>query len=171
MQLPPFLKPGDRVGIAAPARWVDRGDLSLFCKMMEKHGWEVQIADVYERFGQFAGNDSARLQNLQELLDNPEIRAVFCARGGYGTARLLEGLEVLIDGEPAGQLQETGTVARTAFPIEEGEHTIVVAHPEWECQPARFTLGRGERSIVLFLALRRATDGHGGSIRQLVFML
>ena len=85
--------------------------------------------------------------------------------------RLLEGLEVLIDGEPAGQLQETGTVARTAFPIEEGEHTIVVAHPEWECQPARFTLGRGERSIVLFLALRRATDGHGGSIRQLVFML
>jgi hypothetical protein len=85
--------------------------------------------------------------------------------------RLLEGLEVLIDGEPAGQLRQTGAVARTGFPVEEGEHTIVVAHPEWECEPARFTLEAGGHSIVLFLALRRTTDAHGDQIRQLVFMI
>lgn len=85
--------------------------------------------------------------------------------------QLLEGLEVIVDGVPVGPLRRTGVVARTGFPVEEGEHTIVVAHQEWECEPAHFTVEPGAQSTLLFLALRRTTDAQGGERRQLIFMI
>lgn len=93
MQLPPFLHPGDRVGIIAPARWVDKGDLDLFISALEGEGWIVEVGAVYRRHNQFSGDDRERLADLQTMLDNPGIRAVFCARGGYGSGKLLRGMD------------------------------------------------------------------------------
>jgi muramoyltetrapeptide carboxypeptidase len=94
MQLPPFLQPGDRVGITAPARWVDRGDMDFFISALEGEGWKIDVGSVYSRVDQFSGDDAGRLADLQSMLDNPDIKAVFCARGGYGTGRLLEGIDL-----------------------------------------------------------------------------
>ncbi len=94
MQLPPFLNAGDRVGIVAPARWVDKGDMDFFLSALEGEGWKVETGSVYSRHNQFSGDDGKRLADLQSMLDNPDIKAVFCARGGYGTARLLDGIDL-----------------------------------------------------------------------------
>lgn len=93
MQLPPYLQSGDRVGIVAPARWVSKGDLDLFIRALEGEGWQVEVGEVYRRKDQFSGDDAERLADLQGMLDDPGIRAVFCARGGYGSARLLGGID------------------------------------------------------------------------------
>ncbi|MFC2112557.1 LD-carboxypeptidase [Bacteroidota bacterium] len=93
MQLPPYLSPGDRVGITAPARWVDKGDMDFFVSALEGEGWKVELGSVYSRYNQFSGENTARLEDLQAMLDDPGIRAVFCARGGYGSARLLDGID------------------------------------------------------------------------------
>jgi hypothetical protein len=84
--------------------------------------------------------------------------------------QILEGLEVFIDGESAGPLQRTGVIARTGFPVEEGEHTIIVERPGWECEPAHFVVGPGMRSIMLFLSLRTTVDAYGEQRRQLILM-
>ena len=93
MQLPPYLKPGDKVGIAAPARWVEKGDLDFFISALKGEGWEVVTGNVYDRVDQLSGSDRERLSDLQSMFDDKDIRAVFCARGGYGTVRLLGGID------------------------------------------------------------------------------
>jgi muramoyltetrapeptide carboxypeptidase len=86
---PPILKRGDLVGIAAPARWVRPEDISVFVNILEEEGYEIRIGKVHRRFNQFAGNDSERLADLQSMFNDPGVRAIFCARGGYGSMRLL----------------------------------------------------------------------------------
>ncbi len=93
MQIPPYLNPGDSVGLVAPARWVDKNDIRFFTEYIEKQGWKVRIGAVHERFNQFSGIDTERLKDLQSMLDDPEIKAVICVRGGYGSARLLDRID------------------------------------------------------------------------------
>ena len=94
MQLPPYLSPGDRVGIVAPARWVDKEDMDFFFKALEKEKWAAMPGSIYRRHHQYSGSDKERLGDLQAMLDSPEIKAVICARGGYGTGRLLSCLDL-----------------------------------------------------------------------------
>jgi len=94
MQLPPNLSPGDKVGIAAPARWVDNDDMNVFLNALGDEGWNAITGSIYSRHHQYSGSDRDRLKDLQAMLDNPEIKAIFCARGGYGTGKLLAGLDL-----------------------------------------------------------------------------
>jgi muramoyltetrapeptide carboxypeptidase len=94
MQLPPYLKSGDLVSIAAPARWVDPEDIKNFLSMLEKEGLKTMTGSVHTRHHQFAGEDRSRLNDLQQMLDHPDIKAIFCARGGYGTIRLLNKIDL-----------------------------------------------------------------------------
>ena len=94
MQLPPYLSTGDRVGIAAPARWVEKKDVEFFIKELGNEGWKVEQGRLYSRNDQFSGTDEERLGDLQRMLDDPEIKAIFCARGGYGTGRLLDSIDL-----------------------------------------------------------------------------
>lgn len=94
MQRPAYLRKGDLIGITAPGRWVSEGDLDHFIRTAENEGWKVRTGKVYTRQDQFAGTDTERLKDLQSMLDDPEVRAVICARGGYGTARLLDGIDL-----------------------------------------------------------------------------
>ena len=62
--------------------------------MLESWGLQVIVPKgLYEREGQLAGSDSHRASLLQGLLDDPEIRAIFCCRGGYGTVRIIDRLD------------------------------------------------------------------------------
>ncbi len=94
MQLPPYLKSGDLVSIAAPARWVDPEDIKNFLFMLEKEGLKSMTGSIFTRHHQFAGEDKDRLNDLQRMLDHTDIKAIFCARGGYGTIRLLDKIDL-----------------------------------------------------------------------------
>ncbi|MBW1785435.1 MAG: LD-carboxypeptidase [Deltaproteobacteria bacterium] len=92
--LPPRLEPGNRVGVVAPAGPVDESELTGGLSMIESAGFPVRVAaHVYDRKGYLAGEDETRLQDLQGMFLDPRIRAVFCARGGYGSLRLLDKLD------------------------------------------------------------------------------
>ena len=86
---PPYLKRGDLVGISAPARWVNQEEIDEFLSVLEEEGFHPVTGPIHTRHHQFAGNDRTRLTDLQSMLDHPQIRAIFCARGGYGTIRIL----------------------------------------------------------------------------------
>ena len=88
---PPALRPGDRVGVIAPAGKVNESDLEPGLNMLESSGFEVCLgAHVYDGSGYLAGDDKARLEDLHSMFLDRDIKAVFCARGGYGSLRLLD---------------------------------------------------------------------------------
>ncbi len=92
--IPPFLKPGDKIGIAATARWITPAQLARARALFSEQGWEMVVAEnVFEQEFQLAGNDERRALGLQKLLDDPSIRAIVIARGGYGTVRVIDRLD------------------------------------------------------------------------------
>lgn len=96
MITPAFLKPGDKVGIVATARKISREEVEPAIKVLESWGLAVELGgNLFETDNQFAGNDDLRAGDLQQMLDNPEIRAIICARGGYGTVRIIDQLNFL----------------------------------------------------------------------------
>lgn len=94
MITPEFLKPGDKVAIVATARKISPSEVEPAIKTMESWGLEVVIGDsLYAVDRQFAGTDRQRTNDFQAMLDNPEIKAIICARGGYGTVRIIDELD------------------------------------------------------------------------------
>lgn len=88
---PPFLKQNDQVALIATAKSIDQQAMQPFCTMVE--GWRLQLVEGKNLFNvhhQFAGTDQERAYDLQQALDNKNIKAVFCARGGYGTSRIID---------------------------------------------------------------------------------
>lgn len=91
---PPYLKKGDKIAIAAPARKVSRAELAPAVALFEAWGLEVVLPDhLFDTENQFAGADEVRADLMQQLLDDAEIKAVVCARGGYGTVRIVDKLD------------------------------------------------------------------------------
>jgi muramoyltetrapeptide carboxypeptidase len=91
---PPFLQPGQRVAIVATARKVSPAEVEAATRILTTWGLEVVLGEsIGAAAHQFAGSDELRRHDLQRQLDDPAIRAIFCARGGYGTARLLDELD------------------------------------------------------------------------------
>jgi len=91
---PPALVAGDRVRVVAPAR---PGDSRLVrgTEILESFGLVVEFgAHVYDSYGYLAGTDGERLDDLNAAFRDPGVRCVFGARGGYGTQRIVDGLDV-----------------------------------------------------------------------------
>lgn len=91
MNQPDFLKEGDKVAIVAPAKRVTRREIAPAIEIL--NSWKVQAIEcqnLYARDNYFAGDDNQRLADLQDMLDSEDIKAIVCARGGYGTTRLLD---------------------------------------------------------------------------------
>ena len=93
LAIPPRLKIGDTVAVVATARVVNYDSVEAGIKILMGWGLKVVLGKALYRSNQlFAGTDQERLKDLQEVLDNPVIKAIFCARGGYGTTRFLDSL-------------------------------------------------------------------------------
>ena len=91
---PPFLKRGDKIAILAPARSISFDEVHPAMKLFQKWGLEVILGSyVFNRENQFAGTDEQRMKDLQVMLDDASIRAILCARGGYGTVRIIDKLD------------------------------------------------------------------------------
>jgi len=96
MILPEALKPGDTVALIAPARAVSKEEMAAFKLWAEQKGLTLlEGKHLYGRKHQFSGTAEERAADLREAWLNPTVKAIFCARGGYGSVHLLEWLEDL----------------------------------------------------------------------------
>ena len=94
MIFPKSLEKGSTIGIVAPAGKVDAEIIHFAEKCLHKRGYKVVVGDnVCNSFHQFAGNDEHRAGDLQHMLNSPEVDAIFCARGGYGTIRIIDKID------------------------------------------------------------------------------
>lgn len=89
--IPPFLKPGDKIAIASTARKVSPEEMSPAIDIFNSWGLEVVTSpDLFNQHHQFADTDQSRANLFQSYLDDEHIKAIICARGGYGTVRMVD---------------------------------------------------------------------------------
>src|SRR6266851_2316415 len=92
---PPVLRPGDTIGIVAPASNIKRPDLDAGCEALRLAGYRPFYFDsILEQDLYFAGSAQRRARELEEMFVRDEVRAIVCARGGYGANYLLEELDL-----------------------------------------------------------------------------
>lgn len=94
LKKPAPLQKGDTVAVVAPASPFDQDALRRGVQRMESWGFRVRLGEgITERKRYLAGSDQRRFRELEAALMDPEVKAIFAARGGYGTLRLLPDLE------------------------------------------------------------------------------
>ncbi len=94
MIFPPPLVAGDTVAIVATARKVSRDEMAPAIGILQQWGLQVtEGKNLYADKNQFAGDDSLRAEDFQWALDNPKIKAVLFARGGYGSVRIIDRID------------------------------------------------------------------------------
>ena len=92
--IPPLLKSGDTVGVVAPSGSFDPERLAHGLAYLERRGYRVRPgASLYARSRYLAGDDAARAADLNAMFADPDVGAIFAARGGYGAARVLDLLD------------------------------------------------------------------------------
>lgn len=90
---PPHLKGGDVIGITAPAGYITHEEIQSAVQKMESWGYKIKVGDTIDkRDFTFGGTDEERTKDLQQMLDDPKIKAIMCARGGYGAVRIIDKL-------------------------------------------------------------------------------
>ncbi|GAB3198483.1 muramoyltetrapeptide carboxypeptidase [Pontibacter aydingkolensis] len=87
----PALKPGDKIAIIATARRITLPEIEVAISTFESWGLQVVLGQsIGASYNYFSGDDALRLQDLQQMLDDESIKAIICARGGYGTTRIID---------------------------------------------------------------------------------
>ena len=88
---PSALQKGDQIGIISTARKISKEELRFAKNTIEEWGLKVVFGkNLFQEYNQFAGTDLQRSADLQQMIDNSDIKAIICARGGYGTVRILD---------------------------------------------------------------------------------
>lgn len=91
---PPFLKPGDTIGICCPAGAVDAPAMESMYRQIRQWGFNIKIGkNVGNSYFKFSATDAERLKEMQKMLDDESVRAIFFARGGYGSVRILDKID------------------------------------------------------------------------------
>jgi muramoyltetrapeptide carboxypeptidase len=94
LRRPRAIRPGARIAIAAPAGPVDPEALAAGRTALERLGFETVVRDdLLDRDGYLAGSDERRAQELMEFVNDPDVDAILCARGGYGCHRIIDALD------------------------------------------------------------------------------
>ena len=90
---PDFLRAGDKVAICAASNMVTHEELAAGIDTLKSWGLEVvEAPNLYLSDGRYAGNDKERTDGMQQMIDDPTIKAIFMARGGYGATRIIDKL-------------------------------------------------------------------------------
>ena len=88
---PSHLKPGDLVGMVCPAGAIPLERVQTCVQTLETWGYKVLLGKtVGAKHYTFSGTDAERAEDLQSMLDNPAIKAIICARGGYGLSKIID---------------------------------------------------------------------------------
>ena len=91
---PLYLQKNDTIAIVSTARKITLREIKPAIKLLENWGLNVIIGETIGlEENQFAGKDTERVNDFQKMLNNPKIKAIWCARGGYGTVRIIDQLD------------------------------------------------------------------------------
>jgi muramoyltetrapeptide carboxypeptidase len=90
--IPPYLKKGDKIGIVSPAGYMPVEKMQACIESLDAWGYNVQLGTTTHSNSSnyFSGTDDERLEDLQNMLDDHSVKAVLCARGGYGMSRIID---------------------------------------------------------------------------------
>lgn len=91
---PPPLRPGDTIGVIAPAGPVDRDEIQPAIDLLKERGYHPLLSlNLFKKKGYLAGHDEARLDDFHAMFSDSSVKAILCARGGFGTIRLLDRID------------------------------------------------------------------------------
>jgi muramoyltetrapeptide carboxypeptidase len=95
MIVPPYLQPGDTIGIVCPAGYMPAATAQTCVEVLNQWGYKVLLGTTVggSSATYFSGNDEERRMDLQRMLDDSSVRAILCGRGGYGTGRIIDQLD------------------------------------------------------------------------------
>jgi muramoyltetrapeptide carboxypeptidase len=94
LKIPPYLNRGDTIGITSPAGPISLEKIQPAIQLMENWGFKTEIGlAIGKKDFTYGGTDEERRADLQKMLDNPAIKAIMCARGGYGLIRIIDQLD------------------------------------------------------------------------------
>ncbi len=159
---PPRLAPGYTIGILCPAGAIPMEKVTICAHVLESWGFQVRIGNtVGTKFGHFAASDSDRQKELQSMMDDPEIQAILCARGGYGLSRIVAGLDF------------TKFKANPKWVI--GFSDVTVLHAALQRQgiqsihgPMSAGFGKGEEGLPYINALKKMLEGNAEPVQAKV---
>lgn len=87
----PLLQAGDLIAIVAPAKAIEQEHVNFAKAFLEEKGFKVRVSEhCLGQHNYFSGTDEERAADFQKVLDDPEVKAILCARGGYGCVRILD---------------------------------------------------------------------------------
>ncbi len=94
MIIPPSLKKGDKIGIVSTARKINLAELAASVEVFKKWGLVLEFGKyLFQEDHQFSGTDAQRAEDLQRMISDDSIKAIICARGGYGTVRIIDSID------------------------------------------------------------------------------
>lgn len=95
IKTPPYLQPGDTIGIVCPAGYMAAERVQVCIDTLQSWGYRVKTGLTVggSSATYFSGTDEERLNDFQEMLDDDEVKAVLCGRGGYGTGRIIDQID------------------------------------------------------------------------------
>ena len=92
--IPPYLKKGDVIGITSPAGYITLQDIQPAVLKLKEWGFDIKVGNtIGKRDYTFGGTDEERLADFQQMLDDKNIKAIMCARGGYGAVRIIDKID------------------------------------------------------------------------------
>lgn len=94
MKIPPYLKKGDKIALVAPAGKIDLGTVENAIRVLED--WDLKVIlgkNLFNNHFQYASTDTKRLDDFQQAMDDTDIKAILCARGGYGVIRIIDSID------------------------------------------------------------------------------
>jgi muramoyltetrapeptide carboxypeptidase len=97
IKIPPYLKKGDTIGLVCPAGYMAAEKVITCVNTLNEWGYKVKIGKTVGGDSEtyFSGTDEERLADFQQTLDDEDVKAVLCARGGYGTGRIIEKIDFI----------------------------------------------------------------------------
>ena len=151
---PPRLREGDKIGVLAPAGPVRPEELEPGLNYLESLGFETVCSPrLFEHAGYLAGDDKARLKDLHAMFRARKVRAVLCARGGYGSLRILEKLDYSLFRQNPKILVGYSDITALSFALLKKSGMITIHGPV-----LRDLLKGGGRNVDLLLRLMTSEE-------------
>jgi len=150
---PSKLAPGSTIGILCPAGAIPMEKVTICAQVLASWGYQVRIGKtVGTQFGHFAASDLDRQNELQSMMDDPEIHAILCARGGYGLSRIVSQLDFTkIKAHPKWVIGFSDiTILHAALQ----KHGIQSIHG-----PMSAGFGKGDVGLPYIIALKQMLEG------------
>ena len=95
VKIPAYLKKGDTIGLVCPSGYMEKKKTDNCVAALQSWGFKVKIGETVggKSENYFSGTDEERLMDFQKMLDDENVKAILCARGGYGLSRIIDGMD------------------------------------------------------------------------------